>query len=232
MSTLLLRLAGPLQSWGDSSRFNHRRTREEPTKSGVLGLLAAADGRRRTDPIEDLLALRFGVRTDQQGTLIRDFQTEIDWRSGRSMPLTHRHYLADAAFLAALEGDSSLIEALKDTLTHPAFPLYLGRRACPPDGKLVIGVRETSFLDALVSEPWLASPWYRRKQSRIGVRLPICRDALPGDPVHDTVHDVPVSFDPRNRDYGWRDVVHEYTPPIDNPVGKAPQHDPIALLEE
>ena len=41
MSVLLLRLAGPMQAWGDASRFTTRQTRTEPTKSGVLGLLAA-----------------------------------------------------------------------------------------------------------------------------------------------------------------------------------------------
>ncbi len=59
---LLLRLAGPMQSWGDASRFNRRETRTEPTKSAVIGLLASAQGRTREDPIEDLLQLSFGVR--------------------------------------------------------------------------------------------------------------------------------------------------------------------------
>ncbi|MDR2895700.1 MAG: CRISPR-associated protein Cas5, partial [Propionibacteriaceae bacterium] len=35
MSTVLLKLAGPLQSWGADSRFPRRTTRHEPTKSGV-----------------------------------------------------------------------------------------------------------------------------------------------------------------------------------------------------
>ena len=91
MSTLLLRLAGPLQSWGDSSRFTRRETRAEPTKSGVLGLLAAAQGRRRTDPILDLAALRFGVRIDQPGRLPAAFQPAIRWRDGQSLPLSYRY---------------------------------------------------------------------------------------------------------------------------------------------
>ena len=37
--TLLLRLAGPLQAWGVSSRFSIRETLDEPTKSGAIGLL-------------------------------------------------------------------------------------------------------------------------------------------------------------------------------------------------
>lgn len=57
MSVLLLQLAGPLQSWGDSSRFVRRETRNEPTKSGVIGMLASAQGRTREDSIEDLLGI-------------------------------------------------------------------------------------------------------------------------------------------------------------------------------
>lgn len=44
MATLLLRLAAPLQSWGSDSKFETRKTGREPTKSGVVGLLAAALG--------------------------------------------------------------------------------------------------------------------------------------------------------------------------------------------
>ena len=37
MNTLLLRLAGPMQSWGTQSRFFTRDTGLEPSKSGVIG---------------------------------------------------------------------------------------------------------------------------------------------------------------------------------------------------
>ena len=47
MATLLLRLAAPMQSWGIDSKFDTRKTNREPTKSGVIGLLAAALGLRR-----------------------------------------------------------------------------------------------------------------------------------------------------------------------------------------
>ena len=50
MATLLLRLAAPLQSWGMDSKFETRKTNREPTKSGVVGLLAAALGIRRDEP--------------------------------------------------------------------------------------------------------------------------------------------------------------------------------------
>lgn len=86
MSVLMLRLAGPMQSWGTQSRFIVRDTGLEPSKSGVLGLLCAAlgwqrdrdqfpiDGRDMT--VEQLArSLRMGVRVDRPGTVARDYHT-------------------------------------------------------------------------------------------------------------------------------------------------------------
>ena len=42
--TLLLRLGAPLQSWGSESMYDRRETDMMPTKSGVIGMLAAALG--------------------------------------------------------------------------------------------------------------------------------------------------------------------------------------------
>ncbi len=67
MSALLLRLAGPMQSWGVQRRFSVRDTGLEPSKSGVVGLLCAARGRRREEPVTDLAALGMGVRVDREG---------------------------------------------------------------------------------------------------------------------------------------------------------------------
>lgn len=96
---LLLRLAGPMQSWGDASRFNRRETRTEPTKSAIIGLLASAQGRTREDSIEDLLQLSFGVRVEQKGLVMRDYQTEksLDRKRNSSsfakvLPVTNRYY--------------------------------------------------------------------------------------------------------------------------------------------
>ena len=74
MPTLLLRLAGPMQSWGTTSRFDERDTQLEPSKSGVIGLLCAALGRDRAESVDDLAALRMGVRVDREGVPMRDFQ--------------------------------------------------------------------------------------------------------------------------------------------------------------
>src|SRR5690242_16495672 len=157
MTVLLLKLAGPLQAWGSSSRFAQRGTEIAPTKSGVIGMLAAAKGIRRTEPLTELLGLEFGVRLDQPGQILRDFQTarSLDGRS--SAPLTYRFYLSDAIFLAAVHGEMALLHDLADALRRPRYPLYLGRRSCPPAGPVSLGVHDTNLDDALDSWPWLAT---------------------------------------------------------------------------
>lgn len=208
MTVLLLRLAGPMQAWGDSSRFTRRDTRMAPTKSGVLGLLAAAEGRRRTDPIEDLARLRFGVRVDQPGHLQRDFQTAINWETGQPMPLSYRYYVADAVFVAAAQGDAALLDGLAERLREPRFPLYLGRRSCPVTDPVFLGLSEEGLEEALRNQPWQAAEWHRRQQPP-HVQLDLYLDAEPGDdrPV-ETRRDVPLSFSPERREYGWREVAH------------------------
>lgn len=237
MTTLLLRLCGPLQSWGSSSRFVRRATDPQPTKSGVIGLLAAAMGRRRTDPIEDLLTLSFGVRLDQPGQFVRDFQTARSLDGERAMPLTTRYYLSDAAFLAGLEGAQELIAAVEDALRSPIYPLYLGRRSCPPMGPVVLGVRDSGLWDALTSEP-LHVGRVVRNQPRPG-RVEVVIDALAApesvrrnQPIA-SVRDVPLSFNPERREYGWRDVVRAWADlgdGVPDPGAHGDDHDPMALL--
>ena len=184
MTVVAFRLAGPLQSWGSRSRFVRRETETAPTKSGVLGLVAAAKGLRRTDPLESLLGLRFGVRVDQPGQLVRDFQTAqrpkkepsgaINWTA---MPLSYRYYISDAVFLAVLEGEHDLITGIDDAVRRPQFPLYLGRRSCPPAGPIALGVFEYDLDEALATLPWLANPQEQRRRRDKVVRLATVRDA-------------------------------------------------------
>lgn len=76
MSTVVLRLAAPMQSWGHQPRgAKIRPTSDHPTKSGVIGIIANAMGRNRADDITDLAALRFAVRADKAGYLETDFHT-------------------------------------------------------------------------------------------------------------------------------------------------------------
>ncbi len=120
MSTLLLRCSGPLQSWGTRSRFSER----EPSKSGVIGLLAAALGRDRSESVVDIASLRIGVRVDREGTILRDFHTaqQVAKASGairNDAVLSNRYYLMDAVFLVGLEGDDSLLAPLDTALAAP-----------------------------------------------------------------------------------------------------------------
>ncbi|MFE3288239.1 type I-E CRISPR-associated protein Cas5/CasD, partial [Streptomyces sp. NPDC059233] len=175
-SVLLLRLAGPLQSWGDRSAFNRRETRPEPTKSGVVGLLAAAAGRPRHAALDDLAGLGLGIRIDQPGSILRDYHTVSDYRGqpllsaavnakrqqkptspAKHTHITQRFYLQDAVFLAAVEGPEGLITTLEHAVRHPVFPLALGRRSCPPTQPLSLGQRTGSLEDALRAEPWQAT---------------------------------------------------------------------------
>ncbi|MDR3084883.1 MAG: type I-E CRISPR-associated protein Cas5/CasD [Christensenellaceae bacterium] len=211
MSTLLLRLAAPMQAWGTSSRFTQRSTSREPSKSGVIGLLAAALGRRRDADLADLSALRFGVRIDQPGVLLRDFHTAHVWEgaSAKQSFVSERHYLADALFLVGLEGDEALLKLLDEALQSPSFPLYLGRRSCPPTGRLSLGLRAAPLGEALKAEPWLAAKWYRDKERRREdvppgeemPRLELVLDAAEGSVLS---RDLPLSFDPAHRRYGFR----------------------------
>lgn len=228
-----MRLAGPLQAWGTRSRFVHRHTEIAPTKSGVIGMLAAARGLRRTDPLTDLLQLSFGVRIDQPGEIIRDFQVARTLDGRTSMPLTYRHYLADAAFLAAVSGNRSLLDGLDHALAHPHFPVFLGRRSCPPAGVVSLGLHDGDLTGQLTNYTWQASPWHQREhRDAASVRLEILRDADTGDAVTETMRDEPISYDPTNRQHAWRSVVREHTT-VANPLFRpaAADHDPMDVLE-
>jgi CRISPR system Cascade subunit CasD len=203
MSTLLLRLAAPLQSWGAYSRFNRRTTEREPTKSGVIGLVAAALGRRRTDSIDDLCALTFGVRVDQPGSLLRDYHTAHS-ESGQAF-ISDRYYLADAVFLIGLEGDIELLNAIDAAVRSPVFPLFLGRRSCPPTGRLSLGIRDGDLSSALRSEPWQASSWYQRRHGAL-LPLELVRGDF-GDGAAFALPDNPLSFSQRYRQYAYRGTV-------------------------
>ena len=208
MSTLLLRLAAPLQSWGVDSKFDTRNTAREPTKSGVVGMLASAMGRSRTENLDDLNALNFGVRIDQPGVLLRDYHTTRQ-KNDKSSFVTTRYYLADAIFLTGLEGKEDFMQMIVSALQNPVFPLFLGRRSCPPAGQLVLGIREHGLRQALNNEVWQASEWYQNKLKKKSdqVKLTIVCDAQHNDNGAFLRRDLPVSFDQRHRQYGYRMVL-------------------------
>lgn len=165
MSTLLLRLSGPMQSWGTQSRFRDRDTGLEPSKSGVIGLICSALGRSRDEPVDDLAALRMGVRVDREGTMKMDWQTAGGnfprWGKGGKVigtteaVISPRYYLSDAVFLAGLEGPREMLLKLQEALRRPRWQLFLGRKAFPPGEPVYLpdGLRDTSLEKALLSYP-------------------------------------------------------------------------------
>jgi len=164
MTTLLLRLAGPMQSWGTRSRFDERDTNLEPSKSGVLGLVCAALGRDRHEPIADLASLRMGVRVDREGVLRRDYHTaqNIIAADGRKMHPTAvsvRYYLADAVFLVGLEGDRNVLANIHAALHNPRWTLALGRKSYVPTLPIYLadGLRDEDLMAALNHYPYLPS---------------------------------------------------------------------------
>ncbi|MGU5653384.1 type I-E CRISPR-associated protein Cas5/CasD [Aeromonas allosaccharophila] len=163
MPTLLLRLQGPMQSWGTTSRFDERDTQLEPSKSGVLGLICAALGRDRSESVDDLAALQMGVRVDREGVVLRDYQTatgivnaagKVDMKRTVVSP---RYYLSDAAFLVGFEGERSLLDQIHQALKTPHWPLSLGRKGCLPSPPVYLpdGVRDSALLEALRDYPEL-----------------------------------------------------------------------------
>ncbi|MEV5084139.1 type I-E CRISPR-associated protein Cas5/CasD [Streptomyces sp. NPDC056159] len=237
MSVLTLRLAGPLQSWGASARFARRTTESAPTKSGVIGMLAAAAGIERGDDdrLEPLAALRFGVRIDQPGTRVRDFHTAHHGVTGKSMPLSERFYLADAVFVAALEGDHPLLTELHAALRTPVYAPFLGRRSCPPSLPVELHLHDHGGLqDVLREEPWQASPWYRKQyRGQDDVELTVLREADEHEQnAADTLRDQPLSFAAEHRRHTLRTQVTSSVR-IPNPSARhLPRHDPFDALDE
>lgn len=241
MSTLLLRLAAPMQSWGISSKFDRRTTNMEPTRSGVIGMLAAAMGVSREDSLDAFKVLKFGVRIDQPGTMKQDFHMVHRENGSKSTAwVTYRYYLEDAVFLAGLEGPSEFLAKLESALMHPVYPLALGRRSCPPAEPLVLGIRDVDLLTALRQEEWQASSWYQRKAKWQHITsLEIVRDAGLNENGY-AVRDFPESFSQKRRLYHFRNVIREQialSQLVDSENTEKKQevpteHDPMELLED
>jgi len=173
MPTLLLQLAGPMQSWGTTSRFDQRDTGKEPSKSGVVGLLAAALGidRNNWTDLEPLANLSMGIRHDRPGVPKRDYQTagcaatdsiiKADGTQAKDGVVSQRIYLADAVFLVVLEGDDhALLEKAHVKLKNPTWPLTLGRKSYAPSEPIWMqnGVQDAPLKVILKRWPWIATP--------------------------------------------------------------------------
>lgn len=195
MCVLLIQLVAPMQSWGTSGLAATRDCGLDPSKSGVVGLLAAALGRDRKDSIGDLAGLRMGVRVDREGVPGVDYSATRSLNAAGRWPVgvqTWKHYLADAAFLCGLEGELDLLQQIDDALADPQRVLFLGRASYIPSaplrlpGGLLPGV---TLENALRTWP----PIVELRSTAQGIRV-VIEDPINGD---DRRMDQPISFLPR-----------------------------------
>ncbi|MGW8376008.1 type I-E CRISPR-associated protein Cas5/CasD [Streptomyces sp. ODS28] len=241
----LIQLAAPLQSWGERSRFVHQRdTAAAPTRSGLIGMLAAAHGRQREEPCEDLAPLRFTVRLDRRGTHLRDLHTvgggmprhltvataEDKRRSGdKATLLSHRFYLQDAVFTVAVTSDdTALLERCAARLRRPRWAPYLGRRSCPPSGPLVLTKVTADAATHLLHLPLARTaprPGSRQQDSTVSVEFTtdaplsslLLESCGQGETVAGEAQDDPISYLPLDRRYRTRPV-HRST--LHRPAGQ------------
>lgn len=221
MPTLLLRLVGPMQSWGTTSRFDQRDTGKEPSKSGIIGLLATARGidRENWTDLEPLTRLKMAVRHDRPGVPMQDYQTagcaatDTVIKAGGSPSkdgvVSHRFYLADAAFLVGLEyHESPLLEEAHSALRYPVWPLALGRKSYVPSEPIWVenGVQDVPLRSALERWPWIVS---QRRWEELPEKLLVSFESEDGSGV--LKMDQPLSSFAERR-FGARFVRSEWIP--------------------
>jgi CRISPR system Cascade subunit CasD len=151
---LLMRLYGPLASWGEIAVGEVRHSAVHPSRSALLGLLGAALGiERDNDAGQQSLArgYRFGIKLECVGSPMRDYHTIQSGLASRKVRfltrrqelladkvdtiLSGREYRCDSMALVAVEALGAAphsLEQLAAALRQPHFPLYLGRKSCPP----------------------------------------------------------------------------------------------------
>lgn len=249
MKTILMKFQAPLQSYGTDSHFETRHTDTHPSKSAILGLVAAALGIRREEPerLQELQNLKLVIRVDQEGQMSREFQTAMKYKPNGDMErnddeehnyVTYRYYLEDAIFLVALEGEDALMERIFEALKQPCFQLFLGRRACPINYDFLIGLYDDSAIEQLEQFPWLAAEWYQWKHRDMEkVRLDLYGDVscMQEERQRELRRDQPISFSQMGRQHDFRYESHKSIW-VDNPKYVAhdfeTEHDAFAALME
>jgi CRISPR system Cascade subunit CasD len=181
-----MRLEGPFQSWGERGKWSMRDTAPEPTKSGIVGILACALGWGEDDPIRELaFSLRIGVRCDHvpqraplvdyhtvgggyQTSIHRQADGKLKYNKGEAhTEQTWRSYLVESSFLIALmtiTNSPDITRRLADALQNPVWPVYLGRKSCIPSRPLFDRLAKATDLD----EALRAEPLYARSVHELG----------------------------------------------------------------
>ncbi len=151
---LVFQLYGALASWGDIAVGEDRPSLGHPTKSAIMGLLAAALGiERESDAVHAQLSQQYAIAVcvRANGELLRDYHTvqvpggKRQYASRRdellmdklnlNTILSKRDYRTDAfyqvAVWATVEEPTYSLAILQQHLQQPVFNLYLGRKSCP-----------------------------------------------------------------------------------------------------
>jgi CRISPR system Cascade subunit CasD len=209
MSVLLMRLEGPMQSWGTYSRFTERDSGKEPSKSGVIGILCAALGRSREESLHDLARMGMAVRVDREGRLSRDYHTALEvpraGNPGTSTVVSNRYFLSDACFLVAMHGEAELVQELKEALANPKWEMFLGRKSYAPSAPVLLsgGDLYPDCNEAIRSHPWLGRP-----TDQFPAQLRAVVETTPEE--GEARMDVPVSF--AKREFTSRFIKIEWIP--------------------
>lgn len=211
MKTILLKFAGPMQSWGTNSNFENRHTDFYPSKSAVVGMISASLGYRRDEDekIRKLNELSFAVRIDQPGNILKDYHTarkNIKKLSAKGNYVTNRYYLEDAVFVVAISHkDDILMAEIENSLKSPWFQTFLGRRSLPLTADFFLKSTENGLIDSLSRIEWQASKWYKKKTKEDAVKLEIYSDFYEGDAKQISMRkDRVISFSQMNRQFNYR----------------------------
>ena len=248
MKTILLKFAGPLQSYGTSSHFETRYTEYYPSKSAVIGLLAACLGYRRDEAenLRELSKLQFAVRIDQDGTLLRDYHIARSYKDKgveSKTYVTNRYYLEDALFVVALSGMDELIDTLTKAIKSPYFQPFMGRRSLPVPVDFFLGVSAEDILDSVRNLPWQAAPWYKKKKRKQGIGEKISLEVYADEEIlkdekisrSKLRRDIPISFSQKGRQFAFRQeacISIEVLSGIEQGLGAEDiEHDVFSTLE-
>ena len=232
MKTILLKFAGPLQSWGTDSHFETRKTDFYPSKSAIIGIIAASFGyeRNEDEKIQELNKLDFAVRIDQQGQLLRDFHTATKYKNNGAFDrnyVTNRYYLEDSIFIVAIgHEDEVFMNKIEEALKQPYFQTYMGRRSLPLVADFFIGIRDMGVIESLQELPWQANG--RRKKTHTSRVMLYADSDLVEEGVSKMRRDRVISFSQKERKFGFRlETGIEITIPISDDLI---EHDALSAL--
>lgn len=177
MRFLLFQIHAPLVSWGDIAVGGERQSSRHPSKSAIIGLVAAALGiKREEEEILNSLADNMGVAVQlySGGSVLKDFHTvqvprsksKVVYHTRREELLgldekdnaiiSRREYRCDALSVVAVylkEGKTEFsLEQIERALREPYFHLYFGRKSCVPSIPLAPTVADkTNLKEAFAS---------------------------------------------------------------------------------